>query len=161
MLSDHARQLAENIAVIKCRGSSQWPSAPANSDSWKKADAAANTLLRDFEHLLLKTENLSKRCEKGMSVIMNNANIAESKRAISQAEKVGKLTLLAFFYVPLSFTTSFFGMNFRQFSSGPTLGIWLWFAVSVPVLALSVLFFVWDIPDFLGKLTLHKRLQQW
>jgi Mg2+ and Co2+ transporter CorA len=80
-----------------------------------------------------------------MTVIMNNANIAESKRAIEQAKRVGKLTMLAFFYVPLSFTASFFGMNFEQFATGPYLGVWVWFVVTVPVMLLSIAFYHWDM----------------
>lgn len=152
ILQAHARRLTETIQKIKCRGNSQWPHAPEDTDLDKKAKESANILLRDYEFLLAKAQLLADRCEKGMGVIMNNANIAESKRAIIQAERVSKLTLLAFFYVPLSFTASFFGMNFKQFSIGPYLGLWVWFAASVPVLILSFLFYKWDVAAFMGRL---------
>ncbi len=38
-------------------------------------------------------------------------SIIESQKAISEAETVSKLTALAFFFVPLSFIASVFGMN--------------------------------------------------
>jgi CorA-like Mg2+ transporter protein len=161
ILQAHIEHLYENIETIKRKGSPDWPKTPENSELSKIADAAASLLLRDFEFLLAKAETLSKRCERGTSVIMNNANIAESRRAMTQARRVGKLTLLAFFYVPLSFTASFFGMNLEQFGTSTTIGIWVWFAVSAPVLLLSVLFYVWDIPAFVGRLSLYKRMKQW
>jgi hypothetical protein len=161
ILLSHIQQLKENIETIKCRGCNQWPRALANSDLGKKADEAANILLRDFEYLLNKAENLSKRCEAGMAVVMNNANLAESKRAIAQAGRVSKLTLLAFFYVPLSFTSSFFGMNFSQFGTSSTLGIWLWFAVSAPILVLSIIFYQWDVTGFIRRSLIYYKMKQW
>jgi hypothetical protein len=160
ILHTHIRQLKENIETIKCRGCNQWPRALTNSDLGRKADEAANLLLRDFEYLLTKAENLSKRCDAGMAVVMNNANLAESKRAIAQASRVSKLTLLVFFYVPLSFTSSFFGMNFAQFGTSSTLGIWLWFAVSAPVLLLSFIFYQWDVTRFIRRSLIYK-MKQW
>jgi Mg2+ and Co2+ transporter CorA len=161
MLQTHIRQLKENIEIIKCRGSNHWPHALIDSDMSRKADDAANLLLRDFEFLLAKAENLSKRCDAGMTVVMNNANLAESKRAMAQASRVSKLTLLAFFYVPLSFTASFFGMNFSQFGTSSTLGIWLWFALSAPVLVLSFIFYQWDIAGFIGRSRIYYKVKQW
>lgn len=161
ILQAHIQHLYENIETIKRRGSPDWQKAPKTPELEKAAEAAASLLLRDFEFLLAKAQILSRRCETGTSVIMNSANIAESRRAMTQARRVGKLTLLAFFYVPLSFTASFFGMNFEQFGTSATIGIWLWFAVSVPVLLLSVLFYIWDVPAFARRLGLYKRMKQW
>lgn len=161
VLHTHIQQLKENIETIKCRGCNQWPRALTNSDLGRKADEAANILLRDFEYLLTKAENLSKRCDAGMAVVMNNANLAESRRAIAQASRVSKLTLLAFFYVPLSFTSSFFGMNFAQFGTSSTLGIWLWFAVSAPVLVLSFIFYQWDVPGFIKRSLIYYKMKRW
>lgn len=91
---------------------------------------------------------------------MNNANLAESRRAMLQARKVGKLTLLAFFYVPLSFTTSFFGMNLEEFGTSTTIANWVWVCVSVPIFVLSVVFYIWDIPAFFRKFGLLKGVQR-
>jgi Mg2+ and Co2+ transporter CorA len=86
-----------------------------------------------------------------MHIVINNNMLVESQRAIEQAAGVAKLTRLAFFYIPLSFTTSFFGMNFVQFGTGE-LSIWLWFAVSIPIFFVSVLFLAVDLPA-LAKVT--------
>ena len=129
ILLNHAQELRSNIFAIKNRGSCQWPRALSEVRQ-KVACAAADTLLHDFESLLQRTELLSHRCDQGMSIIMNNTALTEPRRAISQARQVGRLTLLAYFYIPLSFTSSFFGMNFSELNNGSNLHIWLYFVTS-------------------------------
>ena len=149
LLKEHEMRLRENIEVIKRRGHQSWPHISSSEGSlYAKAEAAAEALLKDFEYLLERAKSLAERCTQGTNIIMNNAMLTESKRAIKQAEEVGKLTRIAFFYIPLSFTTSFFGMNFKQLATD-NLSIWIWFIVSGPVLGLSVCFFLWDYRAFL------------
>jgi len=74
---------------------------------------------------------------------MNRASLEESRRAIEQAEKVKRLTLLAFFFVPLSFTASIFGMNFKEFGQGH-LSIYIFGIVVGPVFGLSAVVGFWD-----------------
>lgn len=133
ILLHHAQELRSVIPAIKHRGSDQWPRALSEGQQ-RIACEAADTLLHDFESLLQRTELLSRRCDQGMSIIMNNTALSESRRAISQARLVGRLTLLAYFYIPLSFTSSFFGMNFSELNNGSDLHIWLFFVTSIPVL---------------------------
>lgn len=140
----HLARLQETIKVIRHRGGLQWPHvAEEQTHQYKKARIAKESLLEDYEHLAQRAETLLDRCSKGMDVIMSNVMLAESKRAIVQAQSVAKLTLVAFFYIPLSFTSSFFGMNFVQLGQG-TLPIWIWFVVSVPVFLVSILFLLLD-----------------
>ena len=127
--------LVENIRIIEQRGSPAWPRA-ADKDREEKAVNARMLLQKDFEELLRRTEVLSIRCKHGMNVKMSNASIAESERAIHQASRVEQLTRLAFFYIPISFTTSFFGMNLGAVGQGK-LQLWVWVAVSVPVVLMS------------------------
>lgn len=117
-------RLRENITVLEQSQSTAWPrmyheaDASCADEMKAKAAATANLLLADFKHLLLRVDSLSARCQNGMSICMNSAAIAESQRAIAQARQVEQLTRLAFIYVPLSFTTSFFGMNLSLFGTG-------------------------------------------
>ena len=73
-----------------------------------------------------------------VSVILAIPRTSKSQKAILQAEDVARLTRLAFIFIPLSFTASFFGMNFSQFTNGALLSIWIWFVVSVPFLLVSL-----------------------
>lgn len=58
------------------------------------------------------------QCERAMAMAVNIASIAEARRGIQQGKDVFKVTLLAAVYVPLSFATSLFGMNFKEFGQG-------------------------------------------
>jgi len=144
VLDRHTQRLRENIASINVQSRISWPGAALEDNKRAIADCAANSLLQDYEHLLSRCQTLSEYCNRGMQIVMNNAMIKESQEAMSQAERFGKLTRLAFIFVPLSFTTSFFGMNFTQLGNGD-LNIWIWFVTSAPVFGLSMLMMKYDI----------------
>lgn len=145
LVEDHIRNLEQTVAVIRGHAMGAGPSWPQSADRDLQAKAlhAAQTLERDFMYLLQYAHSLRKRCKEGTNNISNNAILAESKKAIIQTKNVARLTLLAFFFIPLSFTTSFFGMNFVEFGQG-TQHIWLWFAVSVPVFTFALVVCFWD-----------------
>ncbi|PNP58793.1 hypothetical protein FNYG_15014 [Fusarium nygamai] len=65
-------------------------------------------------------------------------SIHESEKAIRQSDRIGALTSLATFYIPLSFVSSVFGMNVMQISSQET-SIALFFAIAIPLTALSMM----------------------
>lgn len=137
VLDRHIEHIKDTLRIINSNKSTTWPKGKVSSDLLQKASVAQQSLVADYEYLLSKSLFLSEKCLRGMQVVMNNTMIMESEKAIAQAERVQKLTRLAFIFTPLSFTASFFGMNFLQFGQG-TLNIWLWFAVSCPVLAVSI-----------------------
>jgi hypothetical protein len=58
-------------------------------------------------------KRLGERVERTSQALMSTMSIIESKNAIVQTESIGKLTELAFVFVPLSFATSFFGMDIK------------------------------------------------
>lgn len=95
-----------------------------------KVMKAQEKLLKDLNYLLHRTKILSKYCGEGINLVMNQSMLTESQHAMNQAAGVAKLTRLAFFYIPLSFTTSLFGMKFVQFGTGiPSYGCGLVFLV--------------------------------
>lgn len=137
-LSRHIERLEENILAVSAGAATKWPRLSSLGPStFATANEAAKTLLADFQYLLRRAQSLASECDRGVQVLMNSANITESRKAIAQAEGVAKLTRLAFVFVPLSFTASFFGMNFTQLGTGK-LDLWIWFAVSGPVFVLSI-----------------------
>jgi hypothetical protein len=142
ILEHSVLRVREILEFIKCRRNLKWPHSQ-NQNQEEKAENTAGSLQRDLEYLLGRAEMLRAQCERKMNIMMNTANIAEAKRGVEQARSVFKFTVLASFYVPLSFTTSLFGMNFVQFGTG-TLNIWVWAVVSVPVFGLSFLVLFWD-----------------
>ena len=100
-----------------------------------------STLKIDLDYISTRIQNSITFCEAGRSTIMGNASIEEAKRSNEQAILVTGLTKatnrLTFIFLPISFLTSLFGMNFRQFGQG-TLSIWLWVAIALPLLACCI-----------------------
>jgi len=71
---------------------------------------------------------------------MNSAMLKESQKAIERADDQRRLTVLAYFLLPLSIVTSAFGMNVKELGTGSQ-HIWLPFVVLVPVGVLSWILF--------------------
>ena len=107
-------------------------------------------LIENYTDLLSRCLDLVARCNAGMNIMMNRSVVLESRKAIEQTDRVKKLTLLATFFIPLSFTASLFGMNFQVFGQG-RLGIWLFPTVAVPITILSYAFYVWDVQGSIEK----------
>ncbi|KAL6714328.1 hypothetical protein ACLMJK_007751 [Lecanora helva] len=145
-------RLRENVSDLESHQNVKWPRSYSLDDdsaaqSKAKASATAELLIADFKNLLARTEHLLAQCQSGISVCMSTAAIAESQQAILQAKQVRRLTALAFLYIPLSFTTSFFGMNLKIFGSG-SLRMWTWIAVSGPLLLVTYAALALSDPGF-------------
>lgn len=140
VLGEQARQVQDNLDVIKSRGGRGWPKAQ-DDRLVQEAEAVADTLQAEYEHLLRSMTQLSLECSESVSILMSDAQYHEAQKGIAQGNAVIKLTIIAFVFVPLSFTTSFFGMNFNELGDK---SIWIWFAVSVPVLTLCLLLWTTD-----------------
>jgi len=147
LLQEHIQNIQEMLRPLRYEGKGKWPQA-SKAPYVEVARVSKSDLLSDFECLLQKASALTKRCIEGQALIVNDSTLKESKKAMEQAEGLIKLTRLAFFFVPLSFTTSFFGMNFIQFGQGG-LSIWIAFITCLPVIALTGLILYWD--------SLHRR----
>ncbi|KAK2737898.1 hypothetical protein FQN57_007349 [Myotisia sp. PD_48] len=153
VLDRHIQRIRENIAFI-----SRFTPATDHNGPENPTAIYSKEILCDNEHLLLKAINLAERCNRGMQVVMNNATIKESRKAIMQAEGIVILTRLAFFLLPLNYVTSIFGMNFAQFGQG-SLSIWIWLVVSVPVFVMSVVLVRSDVIEFISRFY-RRRISQ-
>lgn len=112
-------------------------------------------LIDDYNELLQRSYTLCELCRNGIGITINKSMFLESRRAIEQNERLKKLTLLATFFIPLTFSTSVFGMNLRLLGQSDV-DVW-WFVVfSVPIIILAYIFWIWDT----GKLAKYWR-QHW
>lgn len=136
-LDRHIEYIRNSLRIITSATWNSWSNYDFDSELLLKLKTTKESLVLDYEHLLSRCLFLSEKWNKGMQIVMNNTMILESEKAIAQAERVQKLTRLAFIFIPLSFTATFFGMNFSQFGQG-NLSIWIWFAISVPIFIISV-----------------------
>ncbi|KAL8906714.1 MAG: hypothetical protein Q9207_001840 [Kuettlingeria erythrocarpa] len=144
LLYRHLQHNNSACAALEKMCHSQWLGA-SNDSSRERTKSAATALKEDHALILRTNEHLHSQCMEAIGVLMNEIVIAESKEARIQTARLGRLTFLAFIFVPLSFTTSFFGMNVRELGASPnTLSIWAWFLLSMPLLAFAIFFFEHD-----------------
>ena len=144
VLQVHSSRLRETIAIIEQRSSLNQLRSAADNHADNTQQQAARLLLTNYQYLLSRAERLSAQCQAQMALRMNQATIAESNKAINQAQEVTNLTRLAIVFVPLSFTASICGMNLRPFIANAHSIGW-WFAISTPFLLISLMFMKWDI----------------
>jgi Mg2+ and Co2+ transporter CorA len=137
ILNDHVQHLETTLLTIRKRGSKTWPT-PTNPELLAIAEDAALLLHEDFSELLERAKRLARECAQGVEDVRNAASLEEAKKGINQARVVGRLTMLASIFVPLSFTTSLFGMNVREL--GGDVSIWVWLAISLPLFLAAVVF---------------------
>jgi len=104
----------------------------ASSPKW-------NRLIRDYERALRRTEQQIHVLSQKMTYRAAMASLDESKLGIEHAKtgneqsaRVRRLTQLAFIFIPLSFSTSLFGMNLDILGSG-TARAWMVFVAVVSV----------------------------
>jgi Mg2+ and Co2+ transporter CorA len=124
-------------------------------------EAADASLLQDCSALLRKAEELLRLYKESIHDIRTTTSVLETQRAFEQSATVGRLTFLAFMFIPLSFTTSFFGMNFQDLGSGSggkQLRIWVWFVVTIPVFACALVLLYWpSLVSVYQKLRIRKK----
>lgn len=63
---------------------------------------------------------VSSRADHSQRSLMTAMSLVESKRGISEAESVTKLTELAFFFIPLTFAASLFSMQVKELDAATT-----------------------------------------
>lgn len=143
VLYRHVRRIQSTIAAIENLKLSKWP----RSDD-DVAVRARLAIEQDFQDLYEHATAVYKRCQEEITVLMNTIVILESEKAINQSERIRKLTFLAFIFAPLSFTTSFFGMNVNGLQG---LSILFWCLMSFVVLVLAVGFMYLDVQMQWGR----------
>lgn len=101
-------------------------------------------ILDDYQGLLDRCLRLLSRIESAKASEMNRAMMLESRRAIEQSERVKQLTLMATYFIPLTFTASLFGMNFGLFGQGD-LPVWWYFVFAIPFTLLTHVLYSFDV----------------
>lgn len=77
-------------------------------------------ITRDPLDLLDEARTVDALVRDTLQLHIGNVSLQESRKSISQANSVGRVTSLAFIFLPLSLVTSFFGMNIQELNNnGP------------------------------------------
>lgn len=150
VLDAQAARLRDTLGVIEMRGGASWPRT-ADDAQVHMCRGAAEVLRRDYAWLLERAVALSGKCGTEIGNLATKGMLAESRKAIELSRRVARLTRLAFVFVPLSFTSSLFGMNLYPLGE-ERYSLWLWVAVSLPILLLSLLFMKWDVLAMVKRL---------
>lgn len=75
------------------------------------------TLLAQLDQRIV---SLRRRTESSDKSLLTTMSLVESKRGIAEAESVTKLTELAFFFIPLTFSASIFSMQVKELNASVT-----------------------------------------
>lgn len=143
ILKRHVDSLKEVVEFVeRFQKRAAYQSAMNSTDS--KSTEELTSLLDDFRAALCRAESLCKECFQGIGIVAHNATIRESQKAFAEARSVTKLTKLALVFVPLSFTTSAFGMNLRELGDANAPSIWVWSVVTFGIALIVYAFFRWD-----------------
>lgn len=146
VLEGQRRHVREIISSLTDKGLSNWPGPPLqNQEQRKKIQVAATSISEDFIHLEARINSCKTLCSDKIALGANYAMMRESEIAIQQSQRIARLTTIAFFFVPMSFTTSIFGMNITEISMKT---MRFWFGGIFIILAFSALIIIWDHPHF-------------
>ncbi|RPA80923.1 hypothetical protein BJ508DRAFT_124442 [Ascobolus immersus RN42] len=86
-----------------------------------------------FEDLLALQKEIEVQqaaVQEVSSHLMSTMSIIESQKAIGEAESVTKLTEMAFFFLPLGFSASIFGMQIKEFENNVSIYVWVVTAIA-------------------------------
>ncbi|PKY02726.1 hypothetical protein P168DRAFT_305978 [Aspergillus campestris IBT 28561] len=85
--------------------------------------------------LFQEIDKMLERLRRGSTALTSNMGLLDSRRSIDEAHAVTRLTELAFLFIPLSFSTSIFGMQIKPFEDSVPLWNFLVVAISVTTFA--------------------------
>ncbi|KAL9028782.1 MAG: hypothetical protein Q9196_002905, partial [Gyalolechia fulgens] len=135
LIDDYRRYVKDTLEIVCTRGGAKWPRV-TGAKQRKKADRAADRLELRYKRLLRRCDRLLEHCANSITILLAIMNEKQSERAIAQADRLSKLSLLAYIFIPLTFASGFFGMNFKEL--GDKLSIWTYFAMAVPLLVVAL-----------------------
>jgi len=133
------------LTALENRRFRGWPVC-ATSEGRARVDHLVQRAEADFRFLGQRATFLSGLCRDAITIAMSESSLSETRKSLSQAKRVEVLTVLAIIFVPMSFVTSFFGMNVDAFSDPSQEPLWRFFVVAIPLTAACLAVPIW--PDF-------------
>lgn len=93
--------------------------------------------IQKYQKLSHDIDQMIERLRTTSASLTSNMGLLESRRSIDEAHAVTRLTELAFIFIPLSFSTSIFGMQIEPFAN--PVPLWKFFVVAICVTTFSYL----------------------
>ena len=94
-------------------------------------------------------ERIENRLEKAYAALRADMQFSESRRSITEAKTVTKLTELAFIFIPLSFTASLFSMSIHELDNG--VPVWTFIVTSLGMALLAYVVRIVLTSEFLAQ----------
>jgi hypothetical protein len=140
LLDDNASRQEQVVRFLQAPQLAVWADR-LDAQQRLVADKAKKFVEADFEYLRTRCRQLSSHHQEAISILTSVAALAESRKQITLATQVTKLTILASVFLPLSFCTGIFGMNFVELEG---LRIWIWGVVTVVIGVVTLVVYGWD-----------------
>ncbi|KAJ0120517.1 hypothetical protein J7T55_015246 [Diaporthe amygdali] len=106
-VDNYKSYVKETLEIVRARGGPTWPRAN-EPDHQRKAGRAASILQSRYERLLRRSERLSEQCSSRINITLNFRAQDQTEKAMKQADRLGKLSFLAYIYIPITFAASFY-----------------------------------------------------
>lgn len=114
LLDETAERAFEVMHLLETEKDAKWPTSKADKDIAVR-ETVRKALLEDYRELHRRSTVLSQKVRDGTTFITTGVSARASRRSIDQAAEVNRIAILAYFFVPMSFVTSIFGMNVVEF----------------------------------------------
>ncbi|KAH8649250.1 hypothetical protein BX600DRAFT_474821 [Xylariales sp. PMI_506] len=109
------------------------PHGPAQAvDSLNSKSKWQDEIWGDLFSILTKLDSLKSRANTIMNIAIAIISAEESKKAGIESRNVSRITYLAFFFVPMSFVSSFLSMS-NDFSTRSPIVYLAFFSIAIPV----------------------------
>jgi hypothetical protein len=133
------------IYLVENEAHSKWPTATQQVWQVQTRETARKLLLDDYRFILRRARSIAATVQEGIAAITTEVAMRNAQRSIEQGRRVGRITVLAYLFLPLSFVTSIYGMNFISFEEEPPWkGAAIFVGTLVGVLIPSMLLCFWD-----------------
>lgn len=143
LLDDNACRHEEVLRYLRSPHLTKW-AMKLNTQQTEVADAAKRAVELDYEYLTRRCRDYSEHHHAAITILTSLTALRESNQQFKLATQVTKLTILATIFLPLSFCTSIFGMNFIELEN---LSIWIGAVVTVCIGIITFVVYQWDDRD--------------
>ncbi|RDW77253.1 hypothetical protein BP6252_05306 [Coleophoma cylindrospora] len=96
---------------------------PAVSSMSSEDDGSTWSIQKELVDLSQRIDDMLAKLQTTSSSLTSNMALLDSRRSIAEAQAVTKLTELAFFFIPLSFAATLFGMQVKPLGGPASLSI--------------------------------------
>ncbi|KAG9228213.1 hypothetical protein BJ875DRAFT_528025 [Amylocarpus encephaloides] len=97
-----------------------------------------------YRRMIARARLLEQHVRDDIQLNVGNLALQESRKSLQQADNIGRISILACIFVPVSLVTSFFGMNIKQLTgSGAPWRTFLLSAAGLCVALLLVCAWLW------------------